>query len=296
MIRHVLSMCIAVSLVALLSGCTDTLCDKRLQEACYGCNPHLERLRVTVMNLNKTLITEVKRCADATVNGSYKDSELAAASFNGCISSSLKIDEKSRDVLLKEIEKVPIPTRDYEVWFACYERVMTPAQKPVVVVLDSHNKGVVYCKHTQDIGGSNADDIISLLKDMPVSIATVSTHLEWNDDQRVIGLTPALIVIHASAFYKETKEMDGNTRLLNLLDSLKNTESKILVYTRGLPDQASSDIKTRWVKLLAKLDEPKLKQRTQLFIMPKGHDSCFDDPDIGVPFKNKVRDMLSIGG
>jgi hypothetical protein len=251
------------------------------------------------MSLDKTLITEVKRCADLSTDVNIKSVELAKGTFKGCISSSKKFDDKTRDALLKLIDSVPAPEAQYNIWLNCYADVMgynKPGykQKPLVVLMDSHIKDVVYCEHTQKIGGSNADDIINLIKDLPLAVATVSTNLEWKDDQRVIDMQPALVVLHASAFYKETQEIGGNQRLLDFLDSFKKMQTKILVYTRGLPEQPSDEILDRWKKLLDKLNDPDLKKHAELFIMPKGHESCFDDPEVANPFKKKIKEMLAL--
>ena len=77
---------------------------------------------------------------------------------------------------------------------------------------------------------------------------------------------------------------------MNFLDALKSSNTKILVYTRGLPDQSPPDIIERWNKLLLKVKD--LKGQAELFIMPKRQDACFRDSDDSGPFQNKVRQML----
>jgi hypothetical protein len=240
------------------------------------------------------MLTEVKRCADVSTDASVKSIEYAKGTFKGCISSNKTIDDKSRDSLIKAIDDAPVSPEAYNPWVACYARMMASTHKPLVVLMDSHIKDVVYCEHTQMIGGSNADDIINLIKDLPVAIATASTNLEWKNDQQVIDMHPALVVLHASAFYKETQEIGGNQRLLDFLDSLKNTQTKILVYTRAVPDQSSAEVQKRFDNIVDKLKDPTLKMNAELFVMPKGQTSCFDDPAVAVPFKNKIKEMLAL--
>lgn len=292
----------AASALILVSGCNEKLCDDRIIQACYGCSPYVEQLKSVANSLSPTLLTKVKRCADLSTDTSFKSAEYAKGTFTGCISTDKTIDDKSRDKLLELIGQVPVPQQQYDQWITCYAGIVnptkstepTPKPKPTVVLMDSHIKDLVYCEHTQKINGSNADDIINLIKDQPVTIATVATNLEWKDDQRVIDMNPALVVVHASAFYQETHAMEGNQRLLNFLDSLKKTPIKVLVYTRGLPDQAPADVRMRWEALLAKLKDPDLAKHAELFVMPKGQQSCFDDPDVAMPFKNKIKDMLNL--
>jgi hypothetical protein len=250
----------------------------------------LVRLDVVVRYLDKTLKTEVNSCVDSTINATFKDKKYAEAALKGCIRSSFTLDEKTRDALVSAIDEAKVSEDEYKGWLGC----AFPLQKPTVVLMDSHLPDVVYCPHTQQIGGSNADDISKLLSDLPISINAVSTNLEWQDDQRVANLNPVLIVVHASAFYKETREMEGNTRLLEFLNGMKNVRTKILVYTRGLPDQPTSGVRDRWNRLLERLGDPELKGKATLFVMPKGHASCFTDPDVGRPFKNTVKDLLEL--
>lgn len=298
--RIALLAMIIVILSMTVSGClfgtsTNELCDEEVRKHCAGCDPGQERFNIVANKLDKPMYAELKKCVDATINASVKDIKYADAALKGCISSNTKLDEKTRDTLLKEIERLPIPEDQRKIWLKCYEALMIKkgnaiTAKPIVVLMDSHLKDVVYCKHTQDVGGSNSDDIINLIKDLPLNVATVSTNLEWQDDQRVINLNPALIVLHASAFYKETKEIDGNNRLFAFANNLGNRNIKILVYSRGLTKESSKELRNRWDKI-KKLENNK---NIQLFTMPKGHESCFTDPDIGRPFKRKIMDMLGM--
>jgi len=102
----------------------------------------------------------------------------------------------------------------------------------------------------------------------------------------------ALIIIHASAFYRKTKEIEANNKLINFIDSIKDEKLKILVYTRGLPEHPNEELKKRWNNILVTLDKPELLSKSKLHVMKKGHKSCFKDPEIGVPFKNEIKAML----
>lgn len=124
--------------------------------------------------------------------------------------------------------------------------------------------------------------------------------MQWQDEQRVIDLSrkiydetnnPALIIIHASAFYEETKEFEGNKKLLLFLESLKNETVKILVYSRGLEADAPGDTQKRWNNVVGQVKE--LKGKAFLYVMGKGHYSCFDEPEVGMPFKKEIKRILT---
>jgi hypothetical protein len=101
--------------------------------------------------------------------------------------------------------------------------------------------------------------------------------------------------LHASAFYQKTKEIEANSRLLEFLKDMKSSNVKILVYTRGLPNQPSDELRKRWNKIVAAVGDPSVRDRYALFQMPVGQsDPCFDNPDNGMPFKRQVKKMLGL--
>lgn len=286
-------------IMMMISGCPPTrvitqadLCHKDLYEACKGCSPYFEKLRIVSNKLNDTMITEMKSCADVAAKLSVSGKTPFDLSFKGCVNPSVVLDKDTKDALIKEIGNALVPESQYNKWLECYSGVV--GRKPVVVILDQRNDDLTYCQDTRKINASNAFDIQNLIKDLPISLIPLSTYLGWQNEQQVINLEPKLIVVHASAFYKKTQELEGNNRLILFLDSLKGTGIKILVYTRGLPGQPDERMRKQWEDLLSKIKDPEMKKNAELFTMPKGYESCFTDPDVGVPFKNKIKDMLSL--
>jgi hypothetical protein len=272
------------------------LCDEQLRAKC-GCDPKIEALAkgLDLTKMDDAMFLEIKNCADGTLSASVKDVKYADVAFKGCIESSKKLDDKIKEELLGMIHDIAPSEEKYDAWLrTCYIPYLKGKQKPTLIVLmDSHLPGVVYCKDTLAKGGSNADDIANLLAQgqSRLALASVGTSLDWQDDQRVLNLDPGLIILHASAFYKETQEMAGNQKLINFLDSIhKNSPARVLVYTRGLPDQAGPEITERWQRIIDAVGAS--EGRFQLFVVPKGADPCFRNPDVGMPFKAKVREML----
>jgi len=225
--------------------------------------------------------------------------EYANLSLNGCISSSKKIDTLFIQSMIKAWESIPWPKYEYEKWCECKYNGGQQTKRGIIM-MDSHIKGVVYCERTQNFGGSNADDILKLLNYSKVVPYTVSTNIQWMDEQRVIDLSrkiieeskkPALIIIHASAFYEKTQEFEGNTKLLLFLESLKNENVKILVYTRGLPEESGPEITQRFDNVIGKVEE--LKDKAYLLVIDPQQNPCFDNPEVGMAFRNKIRKILN---
>ncbi len=313
--KIILLKSIVVIMLVMISGCPKTLlvnpapttkspvlfCDKAILDECKGCSPYIERLRIKLNELDETKETDVKNCIDASTQDSIGIKGTALADINlklnGCLESSKVLDKGTMRMIEDALKEVPVREEEYQAWLQCYKGLLGKKPVPVVVIMDQpNNDELVYCPETRKIRGSNSVDTERELRTLnrPLNIIAVSTHLQWQNEQQVIDWDPALIIIHASAFYEKTKAMDSNTKLLNFLDSLKKTNIKILVYTRGVPDEAPTDVTERWNRLLMKLSDPEVKKNAELFVMPKGHESCFTDPEVGVPFKQKIRDMLAL--
>lgn len=272
------------------------LCSQEVRTRCGSCDPQIELLREKVVHLHPLLFTAVKDCANASLDSSWtlKDTGNAKVTLAGCIDSTRALEPGTRDTLNRIVESINVDPKKYAAWVECAK----PTKKLKVVVMDSDNPALVYCAHTRspEIGGSNAHDITNLLSPLGVAIQAERTYRGWNRDQYIIGEKPDLIIIHASAFYEKTQAMEGNKLLLDFIDNmLRSTQSRILVYTRGLPDQPPADILKRWHAIETTLHDPAVAARAQLFVMPKGrHNSCFEDREISQPFMQKVKEMLGL--
>lgn len=74
----------------------------------------------------------------------------------------------------------------------------------------------------------------------------------------------------------------------------RKSQRPALRHRKTLPCQASADGQLRFDNVLNKVSDPELRKRAQLFVMPKGQSSCFADPEIAVPFKSKIKEMLAV--
>lgn len=266
------------------------LCDVALAQSCGGCNPYAERYWITTQTMDRNVVLEVNRCLDAEADAGYKDTKLVEGAFKACIRKNKKLDEDIKKKILDSTDDFSISDAEYDAFIECRKRLMS--QPPVATLLDSHLEGVVYCADSVPKGKSNADDIAELLDGLEVdgrSLAVIpfSTHLEWQHHEQLQKLKPELIVIHASAFYEETKEMQANEQLMYFLDYFADSNIPVLVYTRGLPEESPQDLRFRFERVVAKVEGT---MNAKLFVMPKGvnGDSCFKDPTVGAPFKKEV--------
>src|SRR4029077_15124651 len=75
---------------------------------------------------------------------------------------------------------------------------------PVIVLMDSLHPERVYDPETRKAGGSNADDLTDLLRDLPVVLLKENTNATWHREREVLEANPALIVAHRSCFYDTT--------------------------------------------------------------------------------------------
>ena len=138
--------------------------------------------------------------------------------------------------------------------------------------MDTPSPKGVYDPDTVARGGTNADTLNDLLRDLPVAIDKESVPSTWNREAHVLELEPDLIVIHRSAFFhalnaefgfgyapfpdEQTKTRwrllyragdDKLASFLGLIGSL-NPVTKFLVYSRGTsPEWADSEYRRHWV-------------------------------------------------
>ena len=288
----------------LLCECsTGRLCTNKMKESKCGCDPIKDGVETYVKSINKFAAKELSAgLKDVGLDIKIKDAQLFTAAIAGAISYSKNIDSVTRKAVIDFLNKnLPNYVEEHNNrWIPCQYPVKIVKPTRQVILMDSHAKNCVYCQNTYNIYGSNSDDILRIISDLDILPYTVSTNLQWQDEQRVIDLSrkifeetnkPAIIIIHASAFYEETKEFEANRKLMLFLESLKDEKVKILVYSRGLEADAPRDTQKRWDNVVGKVKE--LQGKASLYVMTKGHNPCFDDPEVRMPFKTEIRRMLT---
>jgi hypothetical protein len=172
------------------------------------------------------------------------------------------------------------------------------AQTPVVVLMDSPLPDRVYDPETRKNGGTNADDITDILRDLPIVIEKENTSPLWHREDQILLERPSLIVIHRSCFADSTVGLNPQSNALQIADkklesfigyaSLGNPTTKFLTYTRRSDDQGA------WVIDMEKRF-PQLKGRLVALTVPGGAEhATFRDPGTKEMLRQQVKSILGL--
>jgi len=116
---------------------------------------------------------------------------------------------------------------------------------PVVVLMDSTHPERVYDSLTLAEGGTNADDLTDILRDLPVVLIKENTNHTWDREEEVRLQHPALVVAHRSLFYNATLGDNPDFAILTApmawdkfelfmaYVTADNPQTQFLVYSRG---------------------------------------------------------------
>jgi hypothetical protein len=188
-------------------------------------------------------ITEVIDCAVGMSNTIEDQAAIVfAASFYRAIGFGRSVqkafDQGKTALLLEGIPGADVPellVRDgvdpSQIFLiSCVGETSSP---PVIYLMDSTLDELVYNERRRQIGGTNADDLIEILDELPVELCKEATHLEWNREEALFRKHPDLIVIHASAFYDSTNVQDSERKFDSFLRYMADTPTKFLIYSRS---------------------------------------------------------------
>lgn len=173
----------------------------------------------------------------------------------------------------------------------------SPAGPPVVVLMDSPLPERVYDPETRKKGGTNADDITDILRDLPIIIEKETTSSLWHREYQVLRQNPNLIVLHRSCFADATLGFDPQSNAAQVADikiggflgyiSLGNPGTKFLIYTRRPDDHGA------WASELEKRF-PHLKGRITTMNVAGEERATFRDPETVKVLKEKVQSILGL--
>jgi serine/threonine protein kinase len=137
----------------------------------------------------------------------------------------------------------------------------TASKMPMVVLMDSPMPQRVYDPETRKEGGTNADDITDILRDLPIVVQKENTSPLWHREEQVLQQNPTLIVMHRSCFAEADAPFDPQSTAIQAADSkidaflgyvgLGNPATKFLIYTRRADDKGAwaSDLEKRFPQL-----------------------------------------------
>ena len=173
-----------------------------------------------------------------------------------------------------------------------------PGGVPVVVLMDSTYHDRVYDPATLASGGSNADDITDLLRDVPVRIIKEATSSLWRREEEVVQDNPSLVIIHRSCFitFPERSEPDKvelmDNKLIAFLGYLAtvNPRTKFIVYSRHSWEDAV--FAAQW-RDAASARFPALKGRIETWRVPLDR-ATFRNPLTGQELKDSALKQLGL--
>ena len=191
-------------------------------------------------------------------------------------------------------------------WFSG-GRETTTAQgdTPVIVLMDSSHPQRVYDPATLKAGGTNADDLTDLLRDLPVVLLKETTGTTWHREDQILAQNPELVLVHRSCFYDATllPELDLNVKYFEQLyqpfgDKLEvllgyialgNARTRFVVYSRG--SWSTEAARDAWVVSMERRF-PRLKGRLTAYKVPLDR-ATFRDSRTAAEIKQIVTSLLA---
>ncbi|MDQ3170670.1 MAG: hypothetical protein M3Q55_11080, partial [Acidobacteriota bacterium] len=179
-----------------------------------------------------------------------------------------------------------------------------PAGPPVIVLMDSAHPQRVYDAATRRAGGTNADDLTDLLRDLPVTLVKEATGSSWHREDQILAQNPDLVVVHRSCFYDATllDDLPLNEKYVKQLyppaaDKLEmlvgylalgNPRTRFVVYSRG--SWESEALREDWVMSMERRF-PRLKGRLAAYKVPLDR-ATFKHPETAAEIKGIVTGVL----
>jgi hypothetical protein len=172
---------------------------------------------------------------------------------------------------------------------------------PVIVLMDTPLADRVYDPRTLASGGTNADDITDILRDLDVQLHKETTSPAWHREEQVLKQRPRLVVAHLSCL-RDDRGMQEGSPMHDLLrdqawDRLRalmaywgsaEPQTRFLLYSRGFPTQPERD---RFVSDLVQRF-PALRSRVLLMHVPGDERASFRDPATAAALRQQVVAML----
>jgi hypothetical protein len=170
--------------------------------------------------------------------------------------------------------------------------------------MDSPLPGRVYDPATLAAGGTNADDISDVLRDLGVVTHKENTSPIWHREEQVREQNPDLVISHLSCLFDQRagKGDPETTRHLFEISEIRlttlfgylgatNPRTRFLVYSRGR--FVSTETEAKWAsEVVARF--PHLKGRLFGLLIPGGEKATFRDPASAELLRQRVRQILAL--
>ena len=179
-----------------------------------------------------------------------------------------------------------------------------PNPVPVIVLMDSPLPGRVYDPRTAAAGGTNADDLTDVLRDLPVATRKENTSAAWHREEQVVAENPDLIVSHLSCLFDARaagapdsgvyehvfRQAEERLLLFFAYVAARNPRTRFIVYSRSEFQRRGGE--QGWVRE-QEARFPALRGRLDAFIVPGGVGSAtFRDPETARLVRDRVTRVL----
>ena len=112
---------------------------------------------------------------------------------------------------------------------------VAPHGPPRIVLMDSTNPERVYSSITRANGGTNADDLTIVLRDLPVTLMKETTSALWTREDQIVNERPSLIVMHRGSF-APSHAIVGDPRLYEYAFTLGERKVQAFIGYVGLAE------------------------------------------------------------
>jgi len=180
---------------------------------------------------------------------------------------------------------------------------LVSAGPPRIVLMDSTNPERIYSSVTRANGGTNADDLTNLLRDLPVTLVKENTSALWNREDQIVNERPDLVIMHRSSF-ASSRTIIPDQQLFDYAFSLgerkvqafigyvglANPRTRFIVYSRSWMNAGGGPL---WVSELQGRF-PHLRGRVQTIDVTGHPEPSFRDPTSAAKMRNDVIRTLGL--
>ncbi len=192
---------------------------------------------------------------------------------------------------------------------------------PIVVIMDTYAPRGVYEGETREKGGTNADDLNELLRDLPINIVKETIGATWEREDQVLAQRPDVVLVHRSGFFHAMAQEFGfaypddathfeEKKFRRLYEVAENKlvaalgyigrsspDTKFVVYSRGTGGGWTDEAyRNAWVKAIEGR-VPFLKGRVIAIDVPGGTSGgSFDEAETATLFREQVQGLLLLQG